>query len=1000
MSELRDRLDRERFEQEIETSFCVSAGAGVGKTTAIVNRIAEIARRQPESLSKLVVVTFAKAAAEELRARARAKIFELPEFRENAGWRREVLQHWPRVFFGTIHSFCLKLVAEEGHAIGLPEDLELCEGLVETECWNRFCESSALDACALPEQELGAALRFYSFEEVLKLARKLRTTEAQAILRGHRPLPMPVVTFAQALADDGGRNAKGRENTVNNQRELRAWLAEFAQNGPFQKLPQFKTGSGTFKSAFAEELEPLTEWLERSLGCVAARLSLTYRAFRLEQQMATYDDQVQWAMDLVRNPVVLRRLRRREMRVILDEAQDTDAAMFSILSEIVRPAEAGEGDWRDGEAEPPRAGAFCFVGDEQQTIYSDRADPAVYAKFIRAFEDGRGGERLEFFVTMRCPVKVVETVNAVFFEGQRIVQEHVVFRELSAKPSARSGAVWRLPLAVPIEEGVDAEFLSECRQVAHFLRDQGTEGLGVQRWGDVAIICPRRKWLTVAADCLREAGVPARLLSGRRCVGDHAAASWPAALAQVALHGWNEFERFGVLREIFGVSDRDYAQWKRGGRKSCALQAAEQVLAPLHALLQEEHLSLSRFFERMLEVTELPARLLATGWDLVPLERLRRLTLDEECAGTSLRDWTRKLKLRLDEEDPAEIESPDAVTLLTGMKAKGLEWPVVVALGLGRGIRVLNQEFPYFAEQAEAARIVIAEGGLHETLKDGRTLDNYAKWQREFYVTMTRAKHLLVLPDSREFYQRDAKSSLGALCRLWELANDLPVPLVIEEAMLPVELEAVPWHEPPSAERVKEAVRRSEQIPALVRPHELAEEREEMLEFDPATPAGGVNYGLWWHETMQFFPWKAPQEQTKFLQRRLADLPEEDGLYARGQVELETWRQSRDLQHLLEQGDHFLTELPFAFVREEMSWVEGVMDLVIGTRERGQWIVDWKTDRRVAGETDEALGTRLVASYGAQLRVYAGAVARATGREVSRLLLFSTVSGRVYEVPF
>ncbi|MGC3989286.1 MAG: UvrD-helicase domain-containing protein [Chthoniobacteraceae bacterium] len=989
MIELKDQLDRERFEQEIETSFCVSAGAGVGKTTAIVNRIAEIARRQPEALSKLVVVTFARAAAEELRARARAKIFELPEFREDLGWRREVLQHWPRVFFGTIHSFCLKLMAEEGYAIGLPEDLELCEGLVEEECWHRFCESSALDACEIAGPELDGAMRFYSFEEVLKLARKLRPAEAQAILQEHQSLPMPTVTFAAALADDGG---KARESTQANQQELRAWLAEFAQGGPFLKLPRFEKGSKTFKAALLEDLEPLTRWLERSLGEVAAKLALAYRDFRLEQQMASYNDQVQWAMDLVQDRAVLRRLRRRELRVILDEAQDTDAAMFSILSEIVRPVDAGAGDWRDNpELEPPRAGAFCFVGDEQQTIYSDRADPAVYAKFIHAFEQGRGGERLEFFVTMRCPVRVVETVNSVF-TGQRIVQEHVTFRELSARPTARNGAVWRLPLSSPGEEGVDAGFLSECRQVAKFLRDQGTVGLGIQRWGEVAVICPRRKWLTVAADCLRDVGVPARLLSGRRCVGDHAAASWPAALAHITLHPWDEFERFGVLREVFGVSDRDYARWKRGGKKAKALQAAEQVLAQLRAVAGEETLTLSHFFERLLELAGLPARLVALGLDLQPLEALRRLTLEAECAGTSLRDWARKLRLRLEEEDPAEVESPEAVTLLTGMKAKGLEWPVVVALGLGRGIGVVSPEFPYYAEHAEAARIVIADGDLHETLKEARTEDNYAKWQREFYVTMTRAKHLLVLPDSRAFYNTKAKNrppgSLGELCKLWELADGFSVPLKIEEAMPSVERDERPGHESPTGELVREAVRRSQQIPALVRPHELAEERVEMLEFDPATPAGGVNYGLWWHETMQFFPWTQPRARAEFLQGRLADLPAEDGMHERGVAELMAWERSEDLRTLLEQGRHFLAELPFALAHEEASWVEGVVDLVITTREGEQWVVDWKTDRREVGESDEKLGARLVEAYGAQLRVYAGAVARATGQRINRILLF------------
>jgi ATP-dependent exoDNAse (exonuclease V) beta subunit len=997
MSEpLRDQADRDRFQNEIETSFCVSAGAGVGKTTAIVNRIAEIAQEKPEMLSRLVVVTFAKAAAEELRARARVKIFGLAKFRENSGWRREVLQHWPRAFFGTIHSFCLRLIVEEGHSIGVPDELELCEGIKEEECWMRFYESGALDSCALPEQELTAAMRFYSFEELLKLSRKISPEAAWKIVDSHQSEAMPRVTFERALADEGKR---AKENTEANQDELRKWITELESDTPFLKLPAFKNGSKGFKEAFAEELAPLVAWLERALGRVTAGLSLVYRDFRLQQEMARYDDQVQWALRLIETPEVLRRLRQRELVVILDEAQDTDAAMFSILCEIVRPVDARFGEWPAERAtKPPRAGSFCFVGDEQQTIYSDRADPAVYGAFIRAFENGSGGERLEFSVTMRCPASVVEAVNAVFFKEQRILQRHVAFRELAAKPDAKAGAVWKLALA-PIEpENVTEAFLTECEQVARFLAEQGLEKLGVKKWGDVAVICPRRSWLTVAADCFQRAGIPARLLSGKRFVGDQAAASWPAALAHVALHPWDEFERFGVLREVFGVSDRAYARWKKQAESSDALMAAERVLERLRALLVDEMITLSAFFEQMLDVTELPTRLAALGWDLAPLEALRVFTLESECAGMPLREWATALRLRLDEEDSAGSASPDAVSLLTGMKAKGLEWPVVVALGIGRDIIPHHPDKPYCAEHAGEMRMVIADGALHEKLKVERKTENCEKWQREFYVTMTRAKHLLILPDSRAFYKRSS-ASMAELCKMEEILDALPEPSKLPEAAETVEHNPRAVHASLPPDFVAKAVVRSREIPALVRPHELAEENHvERLEFDLETPSGGVNYGLWWHETMQFFPWKSPNAQEAFLQGRLADLPDEDGLLGRGTAELKAWQACEFTKTLRTEGAHFLAELPFVFARDERSWVEGVVDLVVTTSAGERWIVDWKTDRRLLHETDVEMATRLVETYGPQLRVYAEALAQACGKAVSRLVLFSTVSSCAFDV--
>jgi len=63
-------------------------------------------------------------------------------------------------------------------------------------------------------------------------------------------------------------------------------------------------------------------------------------------------------------------VREQNLRVILDEAQDTDPAQFSVLLEITRPSDA-TGRWLETMNAPPRPGHFCMVGDLQQSIYRD-----------------------------------------------------------------------------------------------------------------------------------------------------------------------------------------------------------------------------------------------------------------------------------------------------------------------------------------------------------------------------------------------------------------------------------------------------------------------------------------------------------------------------------------------------------------------------------------------------------------------------------------------------
>ncbi|MEA3189274.1 MAG: CRISPR-associated exonuclease Cas4, partial [Chthoniobacter sp.] len=450
---LQDQPARDRFIRELDTNFSVAAGAGVGKTTAIVERVAQLALRNPTALSRLVVVTYTKAAAEELRVRARARVLE--QLSASAHLRQNLLAESRRAFFGTIHSFCLKLVREHGRFLSLPQTIDLLEDEDEPELWARFCESAALDALRLEPELMRSVLRFLSFEELLAIARKIDAETADEIIASHRSVPPPRVTFARSLAAPGTHSPK---YTQENQTKLRAWLEEFESGADFLKFPDYATGSAAFKEAFAAELDELTDWIGNAAARLAAEIALGFRDFRRAEHRMTYADQIAWARRLIADERVLERLRSREFIVVLDEAQDTDAGMFSILTEITRPFGARVGEWpQNSAASGPAPGRFCFVGDEQQAIYASRADLGTYREYLDAFAAGSGGEPLEFAVTMRCPRRVIGAVNAIF--PGRLLQSHLRFRELLPKPQAADGATWLLPIEpTPDETQIDALF--------------------------------------------------------------------------------------------------------------------------------------------------------------------------------------------------------------------------------------------------------------------------------------------------------------------------------------------------------------------------------------------------------------------------------------------------------------------------------------------------------------------------------------------------------------
>lgn len=105
----------------------VSAAAGSGKTAVLTERIVSLVTEgdAPVDIDRLLVVTFSRAAAAEMKRRVAKRLHELlREEPGNARVRRQLLL-LDRADISTIHSFCFRLIRENAPALGLPGDLRL-----------------------------------------------------------------------------------------------------------------------------------------------------------------------------------------------------------------------------------------------------------------------------------------------------------------------------------------------------------------------------------------------------------------------------------------------------------------------------------------------------------------------------------------------------------------------------------------------------------------------------------------------------------------------------------------------------------------------------------------------------------------------------------------------------------------------------------------------------------------------------------------------------------
>ncbi|MBS0661933.1 MAG: UvrD-helicase domain-containing protein, partial [Verrucomicrobia bacterium] len=164
-----DQAARDRFRDEWNTNFAVSANAGSGKTTAISERLAALAlsAEGSERLRKTAVVTYTKKAAAQIEQRARQVLLQ----RLAAAGRRDLapLDHLERAFFGTIHSFCLRLAQLYGQTVGINLNPTVVAEDDEA-LWEEFVERDPMEFTSLPADAQSAFLRHVPLETIFEFA--------------------------------------------------------------------------------------------------------------------------------------------------------------------------------------------------------------------------------------------------------------------------------------------------------------------------------------------------------------------------------------------------------------------------------------------------------------------------------------------------------------------------------------------------------------------------------------------------------------------------------------------------------------------------------------------------------------------------------------------------------------------------------------------------------------------------------------------------------------
>ena len=790
----------------------VSAGAGTGKTTVLVERFVKAVCERGLDVDSVLVITYTERAAGELRGRIRARLAE-------AG-RVELARELDAAWISTIHGFCHRLLKAHPFAAGIDPRFRVLDEAQARVLQREAFEAALTEFCADGDAERLGLLATYGARGLRRMLTGVHATLRAAgrplvLQLGLRPaLPERLEALrdgARCLAEDeeagdAARATARRALELLEDRTLPERLLDLGElRAQGERAASYEEARRGVEQAALDELaardrDLLQELLERFDGA--------YAAAKQRESALDFEDLQLAARDLLRaNDAVRERESWRFRSIMVDEFQDTNRLQCELVDLLAGGPEGKE---------------LFFVGDEFQSIYRFRhADVQVF----RERREQSGGV-LALTQNYRSRPEVLGAVNHLF--SAEFGEDFQPLQAAGRFPDP----VFGTPVELLVTDkssyaGTPVHWRrAEARHIAARVRQ--LVDVGEATAGEIVLLFAAGTDAEWYEEELRKAGLDTYRATGRGYFGQQQVVDLLAYLR--LLHNRYDDEALVTVlaSPLVGLSNDALVLLRRAAPRRPLFQPFERGLPGdlserdrhlCRAFLQRYErlagaangLSLERLCERIVSDHDYDLAVLAQ-WDgrrrYANMRKLARLARSyEDLRGRDIEGFVRFVREQeavgaRELEAVAEEEDGDAVRLLTIHSAKGLEFKVVIVADAGRDRNAPSpDEILCLPDGRFGFRVADPETGsrrpafAYEQVREEERAAARAERLRLYSGAMTRAIDRLIVSGAIDPARAaDAATPIGwVLSRLdareLDAAGDGPLELVRDGARLLVRVD-------------------------------------------------------------------------------------------------------------------------------------------------------------------------------------------------------------------
>lgn len=439
----------------------ISAAAGSGKTAVLVEHVLQLLR-QGGKVTRLLIITFTRAAAAELRERLFAALDK-----ESQGNRhlREQMLDMRRAEICTLHVFCHNVIRQHFQAADVDPTARVGEATVLDPLLSRAMDESIEEMCASEENDDVCLRSQYSDAQIVEMTQHLYTfLRAQADPWGwmdkhlrdddmHALQPYLLLLRKECMLRLEGAlqlnaqceallNLPGAPEhlsvTMEADRLILQTLMQQAREGAALSALKFPVRArapkgAEFDAQLAEQFAALRDRMKdlaneavsmlpadpdeargeilftypalRSLVRLVRRMDEKYTIYKEEKNLLDYGDLEHRAIQALNNPAVRAQVAARYDAIFVDEYQDVSAIQEALMHAI-----------------HTKDNRLFMVGDVKQSIYRFRlADPTLFLSKYEQFEgeEKAVSRRILLKSNFRSRKNVLNAVNCVFERAMR-----------------------------------------------------------------------------------------------------------------------------------------------------------------------------------------------------------------------------------------------------------------------------------------------------------------------------------------------------------------------------------------------------------------------------------------------------------------------------------------------------------------------------------------------------------------------------------------------------